>query len=97
MKKVDEYLELDEKLWERLLELTGGDVAVCYQCGECTAACPWGLVREKALPVRRLMRYAQLGVEHTDHAVVDVLERQPLVSTPVTARLLGGETGPAGL
>lgn len=66
MKKVDEYLELDEKLWERLLELTGGDVAVCYQCGECTAACPWGLVREKALPVRRLMRYAQLGVAHTD-------------------------------
>ena len=61
----DDGLVLDDLLWERLLELTGGDAALCYQCGECTAACPWGLVRENALPVRRLIRHAQLGIEHT--------------------------------
>lgn len=61
----DDSLMLDDELWERLLELTGGDVALCYQCGECTAACPWGLVREKGLPVRILLRQAQLGIENT--------------------------------
>jgi len=59
-------LLLNDELWERLLELTEGDVALCYQCGECTAACPWGLVREKGLPVRLILRQAQLGVKHTE-------------------------------
>jgi Fe-S oxidoreductase len=62
----DDGLLLDDELWQRLLELTGNDVALCYQCGECTAACPWGLVRERALPVRMLLRQAQLGIEHTE-------------------------------
>lgn len=62
----DDGLLLNDELWERLLELTEGDVALCYQCGECTAACPWGLVREKGLPVRLILRQAQLGIEHTE-------------------------------
>jgi Fe-S oxidoreductase len=61
----DEGLLLNDELWERLLELTAGDTALCYQCGECTAACPWGLVRENGLPVRVILRRAQLGIEHT--------------------------------
>ena len=61
----DDSLLLNDELWERLLELTAGDAALCYQCGECTAACPWGLVRENGLPVRVIMRRAQLGIEHT--------------------------------
>lgn len=60
----DDGLLLDDALWERLLELTGGQVALCYQCGECTAACPWGEVSQKPLAVRALIRQAQLGVEH---------------------------------
>ncbi len=60
----NDALPLDDVLWERLLELTGGDAALCYQCGECTAACPWGLVRQEALPVRTMLRQAQLGIEH---------------------------------
>lgn len=60
----DNGMLLDDELWERLLELTHGDVAQCYQCGECTAACPWGLVRERALPVRILLRQAQLGIQN---------------------------------
>lgn len=61
----DDALLLDDELWERLLELTGGDIALCYQCGECTAACPWGLVRKQGLPVRLVLRQAQLGIENT--------------------------------
>ena len=53
---------VNDELWEQLIELTDGAAALCYQCGVCTAACPWGLVREKPLSVRTLMRQAQLGL-----------------------------------
>lgn len=57
---------LNDELWERLFTLTHGAAALCYQCGECTAACPWGLVREQTLPVRTLLRQAQLGMQKAD-------------------------------
>lgn len=60
---VSDALLLDDALWERLLELTDGAIALCYQCGTCTAACPWGLVRQHSLPVRTLIRRAQLGID----------------------------------
>ena len=62
----DDALPLDDALWQRLLELTDGDAALCFQCGECTAACPWGLVRKDGLPVRTLLRKAQLGIGQID-------------------------------
>jgi Fe-S oxidoreductase len=55
-------LVIDDALWERLIELTGGEAASCYQCGTCTATCPWGLVRQEYLSVRTLMRQAQIGL-----------------------------------
>jgi Fe-S oxidoreductase len=55
---------IDDELWERLNELTGGASALCYQCGVCTAACPWGLVRQEALSVRSILRQAQLGLQY---------------------------------
>lgn len=55
-------LILDDDLWERLIELTDGAAALCYQCGVCTATCPWGLVRQTPLSVRTIMRQAQLGL-----------------------------------
>jgi Fe-S oxidoreductase len=55
-------LQLDDELYEHLVALTGGAAAVCYQCGTCTASCPWGLVREDYLPVRTIIHQAQLGV-----------------------------------
>jgi Fe-S oxidoreductase len=55
-------LLIDDALWERLIELTGGAAASCYQCGTCTAICPWGLVRQEHLSVRTLMHKAQIGL-----------------------------------
>lgn len=58
----EEVLYIDDEILERLIELTNGAAALCYQCGVCTATCPWGLVKEKPLSVRTLMRQAQLGL-----------------------------------
>lgn len=58
-----EHLTVDDARWDTLFERTRGAVALCYQCGVCTALCPWGQVREgKPLSVRSLLRRAQLGV-----------------------------------
>src|SRR4030042_4436490 len=39
----------------------GGEIAeMCYQCGTCTAVCPWN--RVKSFNVRELMHRAQLGL-----------------------------------
>ena len=39
----------------------GGDILkLCYQCGMCTATCPWNMVR--GFSVRRAMHQAQLGL-----------------------------------
>ncbi|MCC7105222.1 MAG: (Fe-S)-binding protein [Chloroflexi bacterium] len=44
-----------------VVDATDGAASPCYQCGVCTATCPWGLVRAEPLQVRRLMRTAQLA------------------------------------
>ncbi|MBL7163652.1 MAG: 4Fe-4S dicluster domain-containing protein [Anaerolineales bacterium] len=54
---------IDDNTWEELIELTNGAAAVCFQCGVCTAVCPWGLVKEETLSVRSYMRAAQLGLQ----------------------------------
>ncbi|NIS82855.1 MAG: 4Fe-4S dicluster domain-containing protein, partial [Anaerolineales bacterium] len=53
---------LDDDLWEELIELTDGAASPCFQCGVCTASCPWGLVRDETIIVRDLVRRAQLGI-----------------------------------
>jgi len=65
MDQLEEVVIADER-WERLLELTGNAAATCYQCGTCTAVCPWGLVRQEPLSVRLLVRKAQLGIPDQD-------------------------------
>lgn len=59
-------LLVDDAFWDRLLELTDGAAAVCYQCGVCTALCPWGELRQQPLSVRTFMRQAQLGLQDGD-------------------------------
>ena len=54
-------LTIDDVLWEELMELTQGAIAPCFQCGVCTTACPWGVIREDGFSVRTLIRNAQLG------------------------------------
>ena len=60
--KTNETWVLDDELWEELIALTDGAAAPCFQCGVCTATCPWGLVRDDAPSVRNIMRQAQLGL-----------------------------------
>jgi Fe-S oxidoreductase len=54
-------LTLDDSLWQELLELTDGAAGPCFQCGVCTAVCPWGDARQNGFSVRGVLRAAQLG------------------------------------
>lgn len=58
----EEVVSIDDERWERFIALTNGAAATCFQCGVCTAVCPWGLVRGETVSVRSLMRLAQLGL-----------------------------------
>lgn len=62
-------IEIDDALWEELIEITDGKAAPCYQCGFCTAICPWGFVRDEPLSVRSIMRGAQLGLLESEEAI----------------------------
>ncbi len=62
-------IEIDDALWEELIEITDGKAAPCYQCGVCTAICPWGLVGGDPLSVRSIMRGAQLGLLESQEAI----------------------------
>lgn len=62
MVNTETAITLDDQLWEELFEVTGGAAGPCYQCGVCTATCPWNLVREESFTVRELLRRAQLGL-----------------------------------
>jgi Fe-S oxidoreductase len=66
---MDDIVVIDDFIWEQLIDLTNGAAAVCYQCGTCTATCPWGLVKQKPLSVRDFIRYAQLGMQHDDEGL----------------------------
>ncbi|MFB6354790.1 MAG: (Fe-S)-binding protein [Halobacteriales archaeon] len=54
---------LDDDTWDQVVELTDGAARACYQCGTCTATCPWGRFDGEPLSVRNLMRRAQLGLD----------------------------------
>lgn len=62
----EEAVVIDDARWEEIIELTGGAAAACYQCGVCTAICPWGLVKKETVSVRHLLRRAQLGLPTGD-------------------------------
>jgi len=57
-----ESVTIDDAIWEELIDLTGGAATICYQCGSCTANCPWGLVSEETVSIRSMIRQAQLGL-----------------------------------
>ncbi len=45
---------------DMILEAGGEALQTCYQCGLCTGACPWNLVRE--FPVRQVIHTTQVGL-----------------------------------
>ncbi|MEM0366143.1 MAG: (Fe-S)-binding protein [Acidilobaceae archaeon] len=51
-------LRIDFDLRSKLLRASGGTINLCYQCGSCTASC----LISPGLPVRTIMRKAQIGV-----------------------------------
>jgi Fe-S oxidoreductase len=57
----DDIIVLNDDAWERVIAATHGQAAACFQCGVCSATCPWGLVRPEPVIIRHLMRQAQLG------------------------------------
>jgi Fe-S oxidoreductase len=59
-------LDLDWARWEHLMDATHGAAAACFQCGVCSATCPWGLVQKEPLNLRKVMHRTQLGLDgHT--------------------------------
>ena len=46
--------------YNEIVAAGAGDVALCFQCGTCTAGCPSG--RRTSYRTRKLMRMAQLGL-----------------------------------
>jgi Fe-S oxidoreductase len=57
---------VDDEMWERLIDLTKGEASSCFQCGTCTAICPWGLVKDETLSIHKLIRMVQLGIQSQD-------------------------------
>ena len=45
---------------DTVIEVAGESFRLCYQCGLCTATCPWNLVR--SFPTRKMIHQAQLGL-----------------------------------
>jgi Fe-S oxidoreductase len=60
----DEPFLIDDELWAELIRLTHGSVAMCYQCGTCTASCPWGVLKDGTFSVRGYIRLAQMGLRN---------------------------------
>jgi Fe-S oxidoreductase len=47
-----------------ILEVGGEPLRLCYQCGTCTATCPWNLV--KSFRIRKLIQQSQVGLVDFD-------------------------------
>jgi Fe-S oxidoreductase len=60
-------LKINDDIYEEIFTLTNGASALCFQCGVCTAICPWGLVKDETFSVRSLIRNAQLGLHRDNH------------------------------
>lgn len=59
-------IEINDEKWSLLDSLTGGAASLCYQCGVCTAVCPWSRLRGQTTSIRQMIRRAQLGLPDED-------------------------------
>ncbi len=55
-----EALRPYDELVDEIVRSGGASLLLCYQCGVCTATCPWSEVRDVSL--RKNLRLAQLGL-----------------------------------
>ena len=56
---------IDDDRLEELLALTDGAATLCYQCGVCTAVCPWSQITGRTISIRSMIRQAQLGIQRS--------------------------------
>ena len=50
-----------DEVMDEIARVGGESLNLCYQCGTCSASCPWSLVRD--ISVRKILNLAQLGLE----------------------------------
>lgn len=60
--------KLNHSLNDGIKEATGESVAMCYQCGKCSAGCP--LVDEMEIPPNQILRMLQLEFPDLDEKVL---------------------------
>lgn len=60
---------LDDGLQTIMQDVFGQSAQACFQCGACTATCPWGVVSDRSLSIREMMRRAQLGLGGAEESV----------------------------
>jgi len=53
--------EIEKDFVNKVTEISGQNLLVCYQCGKCSAGCP--SVSEMDLLPNQVIRFAQLGME----------------------------------
>lgn len=59
----DQPLLVDFEQRDAFLEMASLEPAVCFQCGTCTATCPWGELLDSPITVRKMIHQAQLGLK----------------------------------
>jgi Fe-S oxidoreductase len=59
----DPILCVDFDKRDEFLELSSLAPAVCFQCGTCTATCPWSELLDKPMTVRKLIHQGLLGLD----------------------------------
>lgn len=64
-----DLLHIDDELHDVMRSVFGDAAQACFQCGACTATCPWGVVSERPWSIREIMRRAQLGIDETDENI----------------------------
>ena len=58
-----QVIELNDELWNELIEASDGAVAMCYQCGTCSAICPWEFIKlDSSYNIRKIIRNAQCDI-----------------------------------
>ena len=63
MAEADQPLRVDFDRRDEFLKLSSLAPAVCFQCGTCTATCPWNEFLDVPMTIRTLIHRALLGLD----------------------------------